>query len=73
MDVDSALHGQQRRCQKDPKVPTALAHLQRRFHSVLSQVVLQLQQVLHGVLVVGVDGDPFTALGRGVDGIQARP
>ena len=71
MDVDSALLGQQGRCQEDPKMPTALAHLQRRLHLVLCQVVLQLEQVLHGVLVVGVDGNPFTALGRGVDGIQA--
>jgi hypothetical protein len=52
-------------------MPAALAHFQRRFHPVLCQVVLLLEQVLHGVLVVGVNGDPFTALRRGVDGVQA--
>ena len=72
MDVDSALLGQQGRCQEDPKMPTALAHFQRRLNLVLCQVVLQLQQVLHGVPVVGIDGDPLTALGRGVNGIQAH-
>src|SRR5664280_1024777 len=39
-------------------------HLTRdRVEPVPCQVVLQFQQVLHGVLVVGVDSDPFTALG----------
>ena len=42
MDVDSAFSGQQGRCQEDPKMPTALAHFQRRFHSILNQVVLEL-------------------------------
>ena len=71
MDEDSALFSKQRRCQKDPKMAASPAHLQRRFHLVLCKVVLQLQQVLHGVLVVGVDGNPLTALRRGVNGIQA--
>ena len=42
MDVDSAFSGQQGRCQEDPKMPSALAHFQRRFHSILNQVVLEL-------------------------------
>ena len=71
MDVDSAVLRQQGRCQEDPKVAPSFAHFQRRLDPVLHEVVLQLQQVLHGVLVVGVDGDPFTPLGRRVDGIQA--
>ena len=71
VDINSAFSGQQRRCQEDPKMPTASAHLQRRLHSVLCQVVLQLQQVLNGVLVVSVDGEPFTALGGRVDSVKA--
>src|ERR1019366_3534462 len=35
MDVGSALLGQQRCCEEDPKMPTALAHLQRRLQPVL--------------------------------------
>ena len=51
-------------------MPTALAHFQCRFHSILDQVVLELQQVLHGVFVVGIDRNPFTTLGGRIDGIQ---
>ena len=47
-----------------------LAHLQRRLDSVPSQPVLQLQQVLQRILVVGIDRQPFTALRVGVDCIQ---
>ena len=53
-------------------MPPAFAHFQRRLDLVLCEVVLQLQQVLHGVLVVGVDDDPFTALCGWVDGIQSH-
>jgi hypothetical protein len=41
---------------------TTFAHLQCGLNSVLTQVVLQLQQVLHGIPVVGVDGNPFAPL-----------
>jgi hypothetical protein len=33
-------------------------------------VVLKLQEVFNGVLVIGVDGDPFTTLCGWVDAIK---
>jgi len=71
MDADSALFRKHWACQKNPKMTASPAHLQRRFHLVLCKVVLQLQQVFHRILVIGVDGNPFAALRRGVDGVKA--
>ena len=52
-------------------MPSPLAHLQRRLDLVLAEVVVELHEVLHGALVVSVDGDPLAPLGSWVDGIEA--
>ena len=52
-------------------MPASLAHFQRRVHPVPREVILQLHQVLHRVLVVRVDGDPFAPLAGRVDSVQA--
>jgi hypothetical protein len=70
MDVNPAFFGQQRGSQKYPEMAATFAHLQRRLHSVLTQVVLELQQVVHRIPVVGIDSNPFAALSGGVDGIE---
>jgi hypothetical protein len=71
VDVDSAVLRQQRRFQENPKMASAFAHFQRRLHLVLPEVVLELQEVFHCVLVIGIDGDPFTTLCGRVYGVQA--
>jgi hypothetical protein len=70
VDVDPALFSQQRRRKKNPKVSTPFAHLQGRLDLVLAQVVLQFEEVVHGVLVIGVNGDPFASLSRWVNGVE---
>ena len=50
---------------------SAFAHFQRGLHLVLTEVVLELQKVFHCVLVIGIDGDPFTTLCGRVYGVQA--
>ena len=42
----------------------------RGLNAILPEVVLELEQVFHGVLVVGVDGNPFTTLRGRIDSIQ---
>ena len=67
--VESAFPGQQWCRQKNPQMAPAFAHFQGRFHLVLPELVLQFQQVLHGVLVIRIDGDPFAPLRLWVDGV----
>src|SRR5690348_3081445 len=52
-------------------MPTTARLLQRGFDSILAQFPLQLQQILHGILVVGVDGYPLTSLRLRIDCIQS--
>jgi hypothetical protein len=51
-------------------MPAPLAHLQGRLDLVFAQVVLELHEVLHGALVISVDGDPLAPLRGRVDGVE---
>ena len=70
MNIDPTLAGQQRRRQQDPEVASTLAHFERRFDAILPELVLELQQIFHGVFVVSINRDPFAALRRRIDRIQ---
>ena len=72
VNIDSALAGQQRRRQQDPEVASSLAHFECRFDDILPEVVLELQQIFHCVLIVGINRYPFAALRRRIDLIQAN-
>src|ERR1019366_2499234 len=62
IDVDAAVSRESRLLEEDPQMAAAVRLLQRGFYSILGQFILKFQQVLDGVLVVGVDGDPLRPL-----------
>src|SRR5207247_10217201 len=72
MNVESAVFRQKWLLKKDPQMTASSAHFESRLNPVLAQPVLELQQVLHCVLVVGIDSHPFAALILGVDRVQAN-
>src|SRR5690242_19388068 len=71
VDIDPALSRQEGLSKKGPQVAAAFAHLQCSFYAILSQVVLKLQQVLDCILIICVNGDPFTSLRGGVNGVKS--
>jgi len=71
VDVDPALFRQKRLLAEDPEVPATSRHLQSCRDAVQLQLALQFAQVEERVVIVGIDGDPFTALRLRVDGIEA--
>src|SRR6202007_1937411 len=70
VDVNAALSRKQRDRKKDPEVASPFTHLECGFHTILGQLVLKLDQVIHRVRVVGVDRDPFAPLVQGVDRVE---
>ena len=56
---------------EDPEVPATSRHLQSSRDPVQLQLALQFAQVEKRVVIVGINGDPFTALRLRVDGIYA--
>src|ERR1700688_2503410 len=54
----------------NPKVSAPLAHLKGRFHAVLRELVLKLNEVIHSACVIGIDRDPLAALIQRVNGVQ---
>src|SRR5215470_11243881 len=62
VDIDPAFPRELWLLEEDPEVAAAFAHLQRGLNFILLKVVLKLKQILHGVLVVGVDRYPLTTL-----------
>src|SRR5215469_4655327 len=62
VDVDPALFRQERLLAEDPEVPAASRHLQSSRDAVQLQFALQFAQVEERVLIVGIDGNPFTTL-----------
>src|SRR5436190_6800790 len=71
VNVDTAISCQERLRKKDPQMAASSAHLECRLNSVLTQPILQLQQVFHGMFVIGIDGDPLAALVVGINRVQA--
>ena len=69
VDVDPALFRQERLLAEDPEVSATARHLQSSRDAVQLQLALQFAQVEERVVIVGIDGDPFTALRLRVDGI----
>src|SRR6516165_6747049 len=69
VDVDPALFRQERLLAEDPEVPATSRHLQRSRDAVQLQLALQFSEVEERVVIVGIDGDPFTTLRLRVDGI----
>src|SRR5260370_4135011 len=70
VDVDPAVSREQWPLREDPQVSAASRLLQGSLHSVLLQFPLQLQQVIQGIFIVGVDGDPLGTLRSRIDGID---
>ena len=71
VDIDPALFRQERLLAEDPEVPATSRHLQRSRDAVQLQLALQFSEVEERVVIVGIDGDPFTTLRLRVDGIYA--
>src|SRR5258708_2983622 len=69
VDVNPTVAGQLRRLHEYPKMPTTFAHLECWRHLVLGKVELKLEEVLHRVLIVGVNGDPLASLRGGIYGV----
>jgi hypothetical protein len=63
------LFRQERLLAEDPEVPATARHLQSSRDAVQLQLALQFAQVEERVVIVGIDGDPFTTLRLRVDGI----
>jgi hypothetical protein len=59
IDVDPAVSRKRRFLEEDPQMAAPVRFLQRGLYPILSQLILQFQQVLDGVLIVGVDSDPL--------------
>src|ERR1700733_657068 len=62
VDVDPAVPCQQRLVRKDPEVSATTRLFERRLYAILTQLPLQLQKVLQGILIVGVNCHPLGAL-----------
>jgi hypothetical protein len=58
--------------EEDPQVSAAATLFERRLDAVLPQFVLQLEQIIERLSVVGVDRHPFHTLGLGVDGVDTE-
>ena len=71
VDVDPALFCQERLLAEDPEVTAPTGHFQRCGDAIQFQFTLQLAEIEERIVVVGVDGDPLTALRLRVDGVQA--
>jgi len=52
-------------------MPATAGHLQRSRDAVQLQLALQFAQVEERVVIVGIDGDPFTALRLRIDSVKA--
>jgi hypothetical protein len=72
INVDAAVSGKQRFVSKDPKMSAAPRLFERGFYAVLAQLLLQLEQIVERVLVVGVDGDPLGALRLRVESVETH-
>ena len=72
MNVDTAVSCQKRCLKKDPQMAASSAHFKCGLNPVLAQPVLELQQVVHRILVVGIDGHPLARLVVGIDRVQAN-
>jgi hypothetical protein len=70
VDVNAALSREQWDRKKDPEVASPFTHLECGLHAILGQLVRKLDQVIHGVRVVGVDRDPLAPLVGRVDGVE---
>jgi hypothetical protein len=70
VDVNAALSREQRDRKKDPEVASPFTHLECGFHTILGQLVLKLDKVIHGVRVVGINRDPLAPLVQRVDGVE---
>jgi hypothetical protein len=46
---------------------TSSAHFESRLKPILAQSVFELQQVFHGIFVIGINGQPFAALILGIN------
>jgi hypothetical protein len=53
-------------------MPAAAGHLQGRGNAIEFQLALELAKVEEGVVIISVNGDPFTTLRLRVDGVE-RP
>src|SRR6516162_6607956 len=71
VDIDPALLRQERLLAEDPEMPAAAGHLQGRGNAIEFQLALELAKVEEGIVIIGVNGDPFTALRLWVDGVKA--
>src|SRR6266700_2830273 len=69
VDISAALSGQQWNGHENPKMAAPLAHFEGRLDAILSELILELDQVMHRVGVVRINGNPLTALIDGVDGV----
>ena len=69
VDVDPALFRQERLLAEDPEVSAAAGHLQGRGNAIEFQLALEHAKVEEGVVIISVNGGPFTALRLRVDGI----
>jgi hypothetical protein len=56
---------------EDPEMPAAAGHLQGRGNAIEFQLALELAKVEEGVVIISVNGDPFTTLRLWVDGVEA--
>src|SRR6266700_814568 len=70
VDVDPAFLREKRAAEKNPEVTAPPARLQSGVDLFLPQMVLKLNQVFHGVLVVGVYDHPFASLAARVNCIE---
>jgi hypothetical protein len=52
-------------------MPAAAGHLQGRGNAIEFQLALELAKVEEGVVIISVNGDPFTTLRLWVDGVEA--
>ena len=52
-------------------MPASMTVLKCRLHPILLEVEAELQEIRKRIVIVCVDGQPFRALGCGVDGVKA--
>jgi hypothetical protein len=69
--INPAVARQQGLSHEDPEMPTTLALLKRRIHTILLEAGAKLDKISERICIISVDGDPLAALRGRVNGVKA--